>query len=651
MHRNLYRHRFLIRSIFISSAVMSAVGCSKDLASLAHATATLTTKTCAPAAIAKNHGKYLPLTLTDSSDFVRPLVGHVPLETQYSVDLGSIDDSEPFTISIVLGLNNPTQLQTLLNAIYSPTDPNYHHFLTPQEFETQFYPTADQISAAKAYLLMHGFTLKSDSNTTLMIHAEAPAGVVETVFHTEIHRFKEAASKKTYFAPLYELQVPSQLAIRAVHGLDNLVQAHHHAIFLDDGFLEENEGSHRRSKPSRGFTPSEIKTAYNLHTPLSGDGQVMALVELDGYDPQDILEYEKQFNLNAVPLRNLSVGEVKKTHGDGAAEVTLDIELMIAMAPRAKELLVYQGSNSAQGILDLYQQIATDNQAQVVSTSWGMSESTSPASFLQSENDIFKQMAAQGQSVFAASGDSGAYDHGDQLAVDDPAAQPFVIGVGGTRLSVNPDGSYESETTWNDSSNGGGGGGGISSVWPIPSWQAGIGSARSKISSTQRNVPDVALNADPKTGYAIYFNHRWIVAGGTSCAAPLWGGFFALVNQNRQSKGMKPIGFAAPALYGVGKSSQYLDDFHDIVDGSTNFYYPAMAGFDDATGWGSFRGDSLLSRLSVDPVSPNPQPTPTASTTSTPVPITSATPPPPLAAQPTALPTTLPIPGADLSCT
>ena len=93
-----------------------------------------------------------------------------------------------------------------------------------------------------------------------------------------------------------------------------------------------------------------------------------------------------------------------------------------------------------------------------------------------------------------------------------------------------------------------------------------------------RNTPDVSLNADPDTGYAIFLNGGWTIFGGTSASTPLWAAFTALVNQKRSANGLSSLGFANPYLYSIGKSSRYSTDFHDIDDGSTNLYYRAEPG-------------------------------------------------------------------------
>ncbi len=183
-----------------------------------------------------------------------------------------------------------------------------------------------------------------------------------------------------------------------------------------------------------------------------------------------------------------------------------------------------------------------------------------------------------------------------------------MVGVGGTQLFVNTGETYNHETTWNVNHgvSGGAGGGGMSSQWTIPAWQQGVTSTASAGSTSMRNVPDVSLNADQYTGYSVFFQGNWWIYGGTSCAAPLWAAFTARVNQLRAAGGAAPLGFANPAIYQIARGSRYSADFHDIADGTTNLYYPAVTGYDDATGWGSFNGANLLADLSVTSPSPPP---------------------------------------------
>ena len=341
------------------------------------------------------------------------------------------------------------------------------------------------------------------------------------------------------------------------------------------------------------MTPPDIKKAYNLTGVTSnGDGQVLGLFQLDGYTLSDIRAYQSAFGLPSVPLQNVLVDGYSGAAGDGSIEVSLDIELQSALAPGAKKIIVYEGPNSGAGVIDTYNKIATDNLAKQVSTSWGVAEGESSPAMLNAESAIFQQLAAQGQTVYAAAGDSGAYDDGRTLSVDDPASQPYVTGVGGTSLAVSSDGTYRGESAWNHGHGHGGGGGGISAYWSKPAFQSGLG-----VSAAKRNVPDVSLDSDPDTGYAVAWRGGWYLVGGTSCAAPLWAAFTALVNQQRAQTGGATLGFANPALYQIGRSAGGANDLHDVADGSTNMFYAAAKGYDDATGWGSFNGAKLLADL------------------------------------------------------
>jgi kumamolisin len=543
---------------------------------------------------------------TESSSFLeehattgamKKLVGHIPAKVKEMSDQGRLADDQEVPVTIALELNNEADLDQTLAGMYQPGSPNYQKYMTPAEFQAKYAPTDAQIEQTKALLASQGLTNLTVSANKLYIKATGSAATMNAAFHTELHQYKAEASEKAYFAPAYDLQVPTGSAIKAVVGLQNIAEAKPHAV------KARADSPHTGSGPNGGYIPSEITTAYNIPSSLNGAGQTLAVFELDGYNASDITAYEAKFGLPNVPLQNVLVDGATGTAGGGANEVTLDIELMIAVAPGASKILVYEGPNDEQSILDVYGKIANDNLAQSVSTSWGSVETSLPVSTLQAESVVFKQMAAQGQTIYSAAGDNGADDNGSSLSVDDPSSQPYVVGVGGTKLTIASGGAYQSETTWNNgSSANGAGGGGVSTVWTIPSWQVGAATGKTLGSTTMRNVPDVSLNADPTTGYAIYYDGQWTVYGGTSCAAPLWAAFTALVNQQRIANGKGAIGFPNGLLYQLG--SRYATDFHDINDGSTNLYYPAVTGYDDATGLGTIDGTNLLQDLSSDAAIP-----------------------------------------------
>jgi kumamolisin len=522
--------------------------------------------------------------------------GHIPGAVRDYSDQGRTPEVVELPVTVTLRLNNEDDLNQRIAEIYQPGNTNYHHFLSPQEFSARYSPTSEQVADVQSYLESQGLHGVTISSSGYLMHAQGAVGALNQAFRTELHEYADATGK-TRFAPANEPSFPDGLAIRAVHGLENVTQLRRFSKPL----VASRTRSVGATGPGGGFSPADLATAYNFPTAGNGAGQSIALVELDGYKPSDIAAYASQFGLLAPSLQNISVDSATNTPGANQDEVTLDIELATAIAPGAS-ILVYEGLNTSQGLLDIYDQIATDNKASVVSISWGMAESEYPSSYLESESAFFRKMVVQGMSVFAAAGDAGAYEDGSKLSVADPAAQPFVTAVGGTHLDIGTNGVYVSETTWNDGSvAAGAGGGGVSAVWAQPTWQNGIAKSTNQVSATMRNIPDVSLNADPDSGYAIYLNGSWMTYGGTSCGTPLWAGFMALVNQQRKVNGLTALGFANPYIYALNQGTRYAADFHDISDGSTNLDYTAVPGFDDATGWGSFNGKGLFQDLSTEP--------------------------------------------------
>jgi len=535
------------------------------------------------------------------------LHGHVPVNALASAKpLGELAADTQISMAFVLPLRNQTELQELLGRIYDPADPLYGHYLTSQEFTDRFGPTQADYDAVTNYARSLGFTVTGTHPNRTLLDVSGPAGTVEAAFNLNLGRF-QAPEGREFHAPDNDPEVPDSIASRiaGLIGLDNAAVWHAQSRFLSAAEMTQSSPSQIGTGPYGGLAPSDILKAYNLQgVAADGSGQILGLFELDGYLSSDVASYVSYYGLPSVPLQNVLIDGYSGAAGDGAGEVTLDIELQIALAPGASKIIVYEAPNSSKGVIDTYHRIATDNLAKQISTSWGLSENQSSPVTIRSENAAFLQMAAQGQSIYAASGDSGAYANGHSIGVLDPASQPYVVGVGGTELFVNNPGTdetYSYETTWNvdNTPSGGAGGGGVSSIWKIPSWQKGIVSAAS---TTKRNVPDVSLNADQNTGYSFYFigNPGWWIVGGTSCAAPLWAAFTARVNQLRADNGIPPLGFANPAIYQIATGARYGDDFHDITLGTNiNNLYPAHTGYDNSTGWGSFNGANLLTDLSV----------------------------------------------------
>jgi kumamolisin len=403
-----------------------------------------------------------------------------------------------------------------------------------------------------------------------------------------------------FTAPATELRLPDGLRNVAVHGLTSGLTARRQYTRLPG--RTPTSGPMRLAVSQLALNANAIRAAYNVPTALQGDGQSVGLFQLDHFDANDILQYCR---LNNLPLPNITAVYVDGAPGvvqdaNVQVEVTLDIELLHAMAPKLAEIRLYEGpaDTTFQQYLDVLNEMANPTLGdrkliRVLSTSYGYFENDLADAALRTEAAIFKQMAAQGQAFFSAAGDTGAYANPtrpNELTVIDPAGQPYVTSVGGTRLSVGAGARYNQESTWAQ------GGGGSSRFWPTPSYQAELPAASPNVlaSSTMRNVPDVSLNADPNTGYAIYVQGATSQVGGTSCGAPQWAGFLALVHQQRAAQNQGPLGFFNPTLYTLRGAASGRSLMHDITLGS-NGAYSAATGYDSATGWGSPDGQAFLS--------------------------------------------------------
>lgn len=527
-----------------------------------------------------------------------------------AIFLKNLDTSVHVPVTFTLPLRNQKELEELVQRIHDPADKeHYGKYLTSEEFVDRFAPSQEDYDKVIAYTKSLGLDVSHTHPNRTLLNVKGSAGSIESAFKLCLQQYA-LPKGRTFYSPDNDPAVPVSIAsiISGIEGLDT------RAVWRP--FHERKEITKAPhvphaypSGPGGGYSPSDLITAYNLAgVPANGSGQIVALFELASYQVSDINTYTTFFGLPAARLHNILV-DGGSSEGINA-EVTLDIELVLAFAPQS-QIYVYEGPNTNQGVLDTYNRIATDNIAKQVSTSWGLAEDLVYVQYLRAENAIFLQMAAQGQSMYAAAGDSGAYDDPNKASpvVDDPASQPYVVGVGGTRLTVNPvTCAYGSESCWNNGRGNGAGGGGVSAVWPIPSWQTTVSTA---YSHSYRNVPDVALNADPSTGYSIYFDGQWVIYGGTSCGAPLWAGFTALVNQERTTTQKPALGFANPPLYAIGASASYAANFHDITNGN-NLYYPSKQSYDNATGWGSLNGAHLFTSLTNTSITP-PLPPPTLS--------------------------------------
>ena len=349
-----------------------------------------------------------PCLASSVTSMVR-LHGHVPAKAIANAQfLGSLPATTEIPMAFSLPLRNQQELVVLLKRIYDPADTLYGHYLTSQEFTDRFGPTQDDYDTVTAYALSLGLRVTGTHPNRTLLDVSGSAAVVEAAFNLHLNHHQAPDGRK-FYAPDNNPEVLDFIVSRiaGVIGLDNAAVWHAHSRFVPAEETTLTSPFQIGTGPGGGLTSGDIRTAYNLNgVAADGSGQTLGLFELDGYNPADVVTYVNHYGLRSVPLQNVLIDGFSGKAGNGADEVTLDIELQIALAPGASKIIVYEGPNSNKGVVDTYNRIATDNLAKQISTSWGLSEGQSSAAVISSENAAFQQMAAQGQSIYAASGDS-----------------------------------------------------------------------------------------------------------------------------------------------------------------------------------------------------------------------------------------------------
>ena len=526
------------------------------------------------------------------------LPGHIPKIVSHLAPIGRLQPSRRLNLAVGLPLRNQTELDNFLTEVSDPTSLNYRHYLTPQQFTEKFGPTEQDYQTVENFFRSNGFTVAMEHPNRVVLDVNGSAADIERVFHTTLRTYRHPTEDRTFFAPDVEPAINLSVKIADVSGLSDYSRPHPKYIQSPTNgpaFVPKSG-----SGPSGSYIGNDFRATYAPGVTLNGAGQTVALVQFDGYYLKDITNYENQIGLS--PANYVSITNIYADGYDGTPtpsgniEVSLDMEMVISMAPGISKLIMYEGNPNNFFPNDVLNRIAADDAASQISSSWGWSggpDATTEA--------IFKQMIAQGQSYYNASGDSDAFTNNqvdDPNTANQPSGSTNVIQVGGTTLNAtNP----VSETAWNQSP-GVGTSGGISLSNTIPSWQVGINMTTNLGSTVHRNIPDVAMTA--QNIYVNYGNGSSGTFGGTSCAAPLWAGFTALINQRASQAGQPPVGFINPAVYAIGKSASYASDFNDVASGN-NFWsssptkYPAVAGYDLCTGWGSPKGINLINALAV----------------------------------------------------
>ncbi len=524
---------------------------------------------------------------------------------------------------VALKLRDLAGAERFVAEVNNSSSPLYQQYLTPAQFMQRFGPDETTTNQVKAFYQDKGFEVERNG---LLLNLKANVATFEQAFNVKINNYgaKIDGELQQFFSADRRALIAD-----ALKPYVQSVQLHNrqlrHAASLSLANSSSTLAQTVTPPKPNGLSPNQFRRAYNVQPLLDagtqGQGQNIAFVQLSTYNQADVNTYAQQYGISGYKLEDIVVSN-NRLSPNGAGEVTLDIEIAIGIAPQAT-VLVYQAGNNVNQFMQIYSRIINDNRAVIASSSWGRCESYYDDPERDTFHSILTQGGAQGLQFFNASGDSGAFDCNDpanqfpQRAVDYPASDPNSISVGGTSLQVDGNGVYGGESAWSNSSDksrsatGSGSGGGLSLHWERPAWQNAPGT-QNQYSNGKRQLPDVAANSDPATGFAIYCttppncspNRPWLRVGGTSAAAPLWAASALLINQYTNKKAV-----TLPKLYELAAQPQPFPSYRDIVSGN-NLYYPATPGYDMATGLGTPDIFNIARNLGSGQVNPDPNPNP-----------------------------------------
>ena len=513
---------------------------------------------------------------------------------------GPANKEDTIRFYVGLKLHNEAELDKLVESVNDPASSNYGQYLTADQFRDRFSPTTDDVDEVIAFLNDHNMTVLQVTPNRTLVFVEATVSQVELAFRVSMNRYStlEDGARVFYVSNAQDPSIPKRLdgIIEAIVGLNTYTELKSNAIENTQDEMKPNAGT------PRGLSPQDVATIYdfpnannsNATTKLTGKGYTIAIATAHVYDQKDMDEYWKQYGINRTgTIKNIYINGKSTTVN---SETTLDLQAAGSQAPGADILMYMSVDPKFVNFIATFNQIVTDNDADVMSVSWGLCESFTGKRNMRIEHKIFKQAAAQGIATFVASGDFGAYDcrvppvKDDQgnlitppLDVDYPSSDPYNVAVGGTTL-FDSQGRRLVEWAWDGS------GGGESGQYSRPNWQHGPGVPQSK----NRVTADVALNADPFTGYSFRFEGKWVVYGGTSVGAPKWAALWTLIDEAAN----KRIGSPNQYFYEIGRTpNDYPKVFLDITSGNNgNNWGPgfnAGKNWDHPTGWGVPDGEAL----------------------------------------------------------
>jgi subtilase family serine protease len=574
-----------------------------------------------------------------------------------STFVSPVDRSQQLSVVLALPLSDPKGAADFVDHVSRRGDPLFHQYLTPQEFARRYGASESDYAAIKQWAAANGLSVTQESIARTALTVRGTAAQLQSIFNTQINNYRSPDGAEFYSAAVAPT-VPEAIADKtsAVIGLTDGAK---YAPQVKVGqVMGENPSQQPGNKsvnvggtgPGTYYSAADLRTIYQIPTFGNLDNKtVVALFEQGGFFKSDVETYLNRMKLPHPPVRFVSVDKYNGSVDslDVELEAVLDIDMVIAINPNVHEVLVYEDGIDTfpVALLDALTQVADDKTTQVLSISYGQDEGQQGKAAIQAENTALVQLASEGITVLASSGDHGAYGNGYQgphypYNVSDPASQPYVTGVGGTTLFTGAGEQYVSEQVWNTSDVGVfASGGGISDVWKFPAFQGEMDPffiTHQGGSLKYRNVPDVSAVGDYNTGPAVYskLNGGWLSAGGTSVAAPIWASYLGIVNAGMRYSGLGDIGYFNPILYdvgnwlspfvvsanknaanhtittnGYGQPSRFL---YPIVDGNNGYttVYPGYPGYSaggtffqplycNATGLGSLAGSGLVTQLLI----------------------------------------------------
>jgi subtilase family serine protease len=556
-------------------------------------------------------------TSTRAADERQTIGGHVPEAVAKLQPIGRLPGSQRLKLAIGLSPRDEQGLDAFIQELYDPASPSYHHYLSPEQFTQRFGPTEQDYTTLIELAKASGWTVTHQNSDRVVLDVEGSVADIEKALQVTMRTYQHPTEARTFFAPDVEPSVPLGISVLHIGGLDNYLRPHpRHARH---SFNRSTKPTPPGFRPKEGSAPggqlwgNDFRFAYVPGSTLTGAGQSIGLLEFEGFYNDDITNYENAIGMTGTnkPLLvivPLDGGATPEDGGDNGEECSIDIEMSVSIAPGLSTIYVFEDGSVESGngpFDDVFESMLTYTNVLQFSCSWGGTFAEDPTSEV-----LFKEMAAHGQSFYDASGDDGAFVG----AAEFPSDSPSITQVGGTTLTDGGAPSYPwvSEVVWDwdsgpnvsgrDASSSSGG---VSTYYTIPYWQTNISMTANLGSPTMRNTPDVSANADNCYIYSDNGEQSggW---GGTSCAAPLWAGLTALMNQQAAANKLPPVGFLNPALYALASGPDSAKYFHDVTSGNniwrdspTLFY--AVAGYDLCCGIGTPTGTSLINVLTAPP--------------------------------------------------